>query len=136
MRKITLLVYQMCYDIAMMKLLKKADIVLIILLFSLSLVPLPQFGPPKAACFAEVRQDGQVIERIQLTGHVGVTELNVPYKANTQEHHNHIRVKNETIAIDEADCPDKICVQTGAISKPGEIIACLPHKLIIEIKSE
>lgn len=126
----------MCYDIAMMKLLKKADIVLIVLFFGFSLVPLAKFGQPETACFAEVRQDGQVIEHIQLTGHVGVTELNVPYKANAQEHHNHIRVKNETIAVDEADCPDKICVQTGAISKPGEIIACLPHKLIIEIKSE
>ena len=120
----------------MMKLLKKADIVLIVLFFGFSLVPLAKFGQSKAACFAEVRQDGQVIERIQLTGHVGITELNVSYKSDTQEHHNHIRVKNETIAIDEADCPDKICVQTGAISKPGEIIACLPHKLIIEIKSE
>ena len=126
----------MCYDIAMMKLLKKADIVLIVLFFGFSLVPLTKFGPPKTACFAEVRQDGQVIERIQLTSHVGITELNVSYKSDTQEHHNHIRVKNETIAIDEADCPDKICVQTGAISKPGEIIVCLPHKLIIEIKSE
>ena len=126
----------MCYDIAMMKLLKKADIVLIVLFFGFSLVPLAKFGQSKAACFAEVRQDGQVIERIQLTGHVGITELNVSYKSDTQEHHNHIRVKNETIAIDEADCPDKICMQTGAISKPGEIIACLPHKLIIEIKSE
>ena len=89
MRKITLLVYQMCYDIAMMKLLKKADIVLIVLLFGFALVPLAKFEQPEAARFAEVRQDGQVIERIQLTGHVGLTELNVPYKSDMQEHHNH-----------------------------------------------
>ncbi len=126
----------MCYDIAMMKLLKKADIVLIVLFFGFSLVPLAKFGQPEAACFAEVRQDGQVIERIQLTGHIGVTVLTVTCIADGQEHHNHLRVENETITCDNADCPDKICVQTGAISKPGEIIACLPHKLIIEIKSE
>lgn len=120
----------------MMKLLKKADIVLIVLLFGFSLVPLAKFGQPEAACYAEIRQNGQIIERIQLTGHAGVTELNVPYKTDAQEHHNHIRIKNETIACDEADCPDKICMHTGTIAKPGEIIACLPHKLIIEIKSE
>ncbi len=34
----------------------------------------------------------------------------------------------------QADCHDKICVKTGAISQKGEVIACLPHKLIIEIK--
>lgn len=116
--------------------LKKADILLIVLLFSLSLVPLAKFGQPEAACFAEVRQDGKVIERIHLTSHIGVTELKVTAKVDGQEHHNHIRVENETISVDAADCPDKICVHTGAISQPGEIIACLPHKLIIEIKSE
>lgn len=112
--------------------LKKADILLIVLLFVLSLLPLAKFGQPEAACYAEVRHEGKVIERIQLTGHTGLTELTV----NAADHYNHIRVEKETIAIDEADCPDKICVQTGAISQPGEIIACLPHQLIIEIKSE
>ena len=136
MRKITLLVYQMCYDIAMMKLLKKADIVLIVPLLTVSLVPLIKFGQPESACYAEIRQGENVIEHIQLTGHTGITELTVTDYADGQEKHNHIRVENETIAITAADCPDKICVQTGAISKSGEIIACLPHKLIIEIKSE
>ena len=120
----------------MMKLLKKADIVLIVLLFALSLLPLPQFGQPEPACYAEIRQVGKVIERIQLTGHTGITELTTTYEADGQKKHNHIRVENEQIAVTSADCPDKICMQTGAISHSGEIIACLPHKLIIEIKSE
>lgn len=116
--------------------LKKADIVLIVLLLTLSLLPLAKFGQPEPACYAEVRQAGRVIERIQLTGHTGVTEFTTTYEANGQKKHNHIRVENEQIAVTTADCPDKICMQTGAISAPGEIIACLPHKLIIEIKSE
>ena len=116
--------------------LKKADIVLIILLFALSLLPLAKFGQPELACYAEIRQAGKVIERIQLTGHTGVTELTLPYETDGQEKHNHIRIENEQIAVTAADCPDKICIQTGAISHAGEIIACLPHQLIIEIKSE
>lgn len=121
---------------SMMKMLNKADIVLIVLLFLLSLVPLLKFGQPEPACYAEIRQDGQVVQRVQLTGHTGITEFPVNFAQDGQLRHNHIRVENEKIAVDEADCPDKICVHTGAISKPGEIIACLPHKLIIEIKSE
>ena len=120
----------------MNKLLKKADIVLIVLLFALSLLPLVKFGQPAPACYAEIRQDDKIIERIRLTGHTGVTEFTTTYETNGQKKHNHIRVENEQIAVTAADCPDKICVQTGAISAPGEIIACLPHKLIIEIKSE
>lgn len=116
--------------------LKKADIVLILLLFLLSLIPLLKFGQPEPACYAEIRQDGQIIQRVQLTGHTGITEFTVDFEQDGQKKHNHIRVENEKISVDEADCPDKICVHTGAISQPGEIIACLPHKLIIEIKSE
>ena len=120
----------------MSKMLKKADIVLIVLLFALSLLPLVKFGQPEPACYAEIRQAGKVIERIQLTGHTGVTELTLPYETDGQEKHNHIRIENEHISVTGADCPDKICMQTGTISAPGEIIACLPHQLIIEIKSE
>ena len=116
--------------------LKKADIVLIVLLFALSLLPLAKFGRPEPACYAEIRQAGKVIERIQLTGHTGVTELTLPYETDGQEKHNHIRIENAQITVTDADCPDKICIQTGAISHAGEIIACLPHQLIIEIKSE
>ena len=42
--------------------------------------------------------------------------------------------------ISEATCPDKFskngCVNTGKISKVGQSIVCLPHKLIVEIKGE
>ncbi|MCR5758698.1 MAG: NusG domain II-containing protein [Selenomonas sp.] len=116
--------------------LKKADIVLIVLLFLVSLLPLTKFGQPGPACYAEIRQDGKVIQHIRLTGHIGITEMTIPFPLKGTEKHNLIRIENEQIAVRDADCPDKICVQTGAISQPGEIIACLPHKLIIEIKSE
>jgi hypothetical protein len=36
--------------------------------------------------------------------------------------------------IDSA-CPDKLCVRTGWISRPGESIVCLPNKVVIEIVS-
>ena len=33
----------------------------------------------------------------------------------------------------DADCPDKLCVKTGRISKTGETIVCLPHRVVVEI---
>jgi hypothetical protein len=36
--------------------------------------------------------------------------------------------------VDSA-CPDKLCVRTGWISRPGESIVCLPNRVVIEIKS-
>ncbi len=48
--------------------------------------------------------------------------------------YNLVRVENGKIMVAEADCPDGICVYTGAINQPGELIACLPHGLIIYIE--
>lgn len=33
----------------------------------------------------------------------------------------------------EADCPDKICVETGHISLPDQPIVCLPHRVTARI---
>ena len=46
---------------------------------------------------------------------------------------NLIRVEDGTVMVVQADCPDKICVHTGPISQEGEVIACLPHGVIIYI---
>jgi hypothetical protein len=34
----------------------------------------------------------------------------------------------------DADCPDKLCEKTGKISKNGETIVCLPHRVVVEIQ--
>jgi hypothetical protein len=46
---------------------------------------------------------------------------------------NEIQISDGSIRIIDADCPDKICVKDGSISKPGEILVCLPNKLSVEI---
>ena len=46
---------------------------------------------------------------------------------------NLVRVEDGTIMVVQADCPDKVCVHTGPISQEGEVIACLPHGVIIYI---
>ncbi len=43
-------------------------------------------------------------------------------------------VKDGSIRIKGNDCPDKICVDTGWISKTNERIICMPKKLIVEIQ--
>ena len=49
---------------------------------------------------------------------------------------NLVRVEDGTVMVAQADCPDKICVHTGPISQEGEVIACLPHGVIIYIPWE
>lgn len=49
---------------------------------------------------------------------------------------NVIEINDGKVRIADADCPDKICVKDGTISKPGEVLVCLPHKVVITIKGE
>lgn len=47
---------------------------------------------------------------------------------------NTIEIKNHAIRVAEADCPDRICVNTAAIEagKGSAPIVCLPNRLVIE----
>lgn len=49
---------------------------------------------------------------------------------------NVISVHDKGIEVIEADCPDHICEGVGFMDKPGEIIVCLPNKVVIEIKGD
>ena len=50
--------------------------------------------------------------------------------------YNTIVIENGQVWIDQADCPDKLCVKQGKISKSGQSIICLPHKLTILVQAD
>ncbi len=49
---------------------------------------------------------------------------------------NTLKIEDGMVSVTDADCPDKICVNHRPISKVGETIICLPHKLVVEIAKE
>jgi hypothetical protein len=55
-------------------------------------------------------------------------------RIETDNGYNLIVIQNGKCTVKEADCRDEICVNHTAISKVGQSIVCLPHKLIVEIK--
>lgn len=50
----------------------------------------------------------------------------------TEFGYNKIEVSDKGVRITESDCKDKQCI--GQISKTGEIIVCLPHRLVVKIE--
>ena len=48
--------------------------------------------------------------------------------------YNKVVVHNGCCYVKSADCRDSVCINRGEISKVGESIVCLPHKLIVEIR--
>ena len=45
----------------------------------------------------------------------------------------HFQVKDGAIAFVNASCPDKICQNTGFLSKAGQTAACLPKKVLLKV---
>lgn len=48
---------------------------------------------------------------------------------------NVLEIKNGTVDMTEANCPDHLCVNQKSISKQGETIICLPHRVVITIEN-
>ncbi|WP_029321281.1 NusG domain II-containing protein [Butyrivibrio sp. AE3004] len=47
---------------------------------------------------------------------------------------NIIEIGNGYCYVKSANCPDKLCINQGEISKAGESIICLPHKVVVTIE--
>lgn len=79
--------------------------------------------------FALIKIDGAIVRKLDLTAEARLTLEAVGGK-------NIVEIKNGAVSVAEADCPDKICVRRGAIKHVGEAIACVPHKVLIEIAED
>lgn len=51
------------------------------------------------------------------------------------EGYNILLIEDGAASIEEASCPDKICVRHKHIDKTGETLVCLPNKVVVEIKN-
>lgn len=112
---------------------QKADRTLIALLLALSFLPLALPGEDRSPpAYAEVSIDGSLLRRIPLTGRKEKEEIPI----RTPWGENILTVEEGGIAVTEADCPDRLCVRMGRRHHPGDTIACLPHRLLIEIRGE
>ena len=45
-----------------------------------------------------------------------------------------IRVQGSYISIVSSACPDQLCVKMGQKSRPGEVIVCLPNRVVVRIE--
>lgn len=77
---------------------------------------------------AEIYVDGDLVRTAALS-------QDCEFTISTEHGNNTIRVENGAIAVVSADCPDKVCVNSGAVSGGVVPIICLPHRLEIRVIS-
>jgi len=82
----------------------------------------------KEGAYVQVTVDGEVYGEYPL-----YEEKRVRLEYEGWKGFNELVIENGKASVVSADCPDKICVRQKAISRTGESIVCLPHKLVITI---
>ena len=78
---------------------------------------------------AVITIDGQEYGRYSLSGEQTI-------EISSEKGQNTIVIRDDAVHMEEADCPDGYCIYRGDISRTGETIVCLPHRLVVEIISE
>lgn len=108
----------------------KNDIIFIIILLIITM--------SLGAAFFFLRGEGDVVEvRIdgRLTAVYSLSE-DITVELDGVAGTNTLVISGGKAEISYADCPDGICAHHKPISRSGESIVCLPHKLVITVKSE
>ena len=80
----------------------------------------------QGGAYVEIRVDGKLYGSYSLS-------QNQTVDINGIGGQNRLIIENGQAYMQEADCPDKLCVKQGNISMKGQSIICLPHKVVAEI---
>ena len=108
----------------------KLLIVFVIVLALISTLFIKRQAFSSADKYVSIQVNGEEIKKIIFDYKIiGTT---IPIK--TEFGYNLVEIGDERVRVIEADCPDKIDVKQGYISKIGETIVCLPNRMVIEIK--
>lgn len=109
----------------------KKDIIVVFLLLAVALGCYLYFNMNniKSAGYVQVYREDSLIKTYPLS-------KDGQYEIKTENNFNQIIIEKGSVFMKDADCPDKLCVRQGKISKNGESIICLPHKLVVKISSE
>lgn len=107
----------------------KKDLLLIAVILSISAAgfAVNYFINQKPAIYLEVSVDGQIIRTLPLNQD---TDLMI---GGVNGGSNHLVIQNETAWVDDTSCPDKICIHQGKIRLTGQMIVCLPNRVIIKV---
>ncbi|APQ97459.1 NusG domain II-containing protein [Clostridium botulinum] len=119
--------------------MKKGDkivIYIVSILLALSVISIIffKFFVKSENAVAIIKQNGKIIEKVDLSKVKEKKQLKINYNDKDHKGYNVIEVDKGSIRFIDADCPDKVCIKSGVLKKPGETAACLPHKLIITIE--
>lgn len=107
----------------------KKDLLLIVLVLAIAAVGfgVNYYNQKKPAARLEITVDGKVIDTLDLSKD---TELTIE---GWNGGANHLIIRDGMAWVDEADCPDKVCIHQGKIALNRQMIVCLPNRMVATV---
>jgi hypothetical protein len=111
--------------------MKRADFVIIALILAAALAAIGYSSAAGRAASAEnlraeIYEDGVLTRVLPLNESAEVV-------IDTDRGYNRVVVGDGGIRVSAADCDSQTCVHSGMKALPGDMIACLPNRLVIKI---
>lgn len=76
------------------------------------------------------RKDGKTVV---ISSPSGTVTRPLSVDADIELQHLIVHIKGGKVYVTHADCADKICEKTGAISRAGQSIVCLPNAVTVTV---
>lgn len=117
--------------------MKRGDLILIgiVIIAALAFI-VPKWLLPDASentnnnIYAEITVDGKLYKQVPLTEKEQIIEVETDHGVNI------LKIHDNGIEMYEADCPDQVCLSFGFVTRKGDTIVCLPHRVLVELKSD
>lgn len=77
--------------------------------------------------------DSKEYKTYQLS-HKYLKNIVVPVDGDLKYGYNHIRIADGFVSMANSTCPNQDCMKMGAISEAGDILVCLPHRLVVRLE--
>lgn len=113
----------------MLRVIRKADILLFCVLLLSAGLSAGLFALRAAASGATVvvTLDGETYGSYSLEED---REIEVATETGT----NIVCIENKNVYMEYSDCHNQVCVEHAPISRSGESIICLPHRVVVQIE--
>ncbi len=116
-----------------MKFFKRTDIIVIIAIIAISAASwgIYNYAHGEDRVKAEIYYYSELVETVELGGKEDRI-FSIPQDENVVFH----LYQDGSIAFEESDCPDKVCIHAGKLRRSGQFAACLPNGIVMKIVPE
>ena len=77
---------------------------------------------------AVIEHNGQIIAQLPM-------DQDESYTFTSSKGLNRIKAGGGFVWMEEADCPDGLCLKEGKISSTSQRIVCLPHRIVVRVEN-